>query len=395
PTPAPTRSPSPTPVRTSAAPTAPPEAAFVPLTPVRVLDTRFGTGGRSGKLGPGETYDLVLAGRNGVPAGATAVALNLTGTQVTSGTHLTVWPAGQPRPETAVLNLRPGGTAASLVVAGLGTGGATSVRNLAGEVSLVADVVGYWTRSSGALYHPVQPARLLDTRTTADGARRIADQETRTLQVRGAGGVPSAATAVALNVTSVGPQQSGFVTVTPSGAQGTTSSVNYAAGETVPNRVITGLSSGGAVDLFVAGSTHVLVDVVGWYGPSTSPGGSAYTALTPSRLVDSRDGTGTPRGAFGPKTTRDVQATGVRGVPAGATAVVLSLTGTSPTASQTFVAAFPDGTALPGTSDLNLVRGETRSNLAIVPLSAAGKLSLYNEGGSTDVIADVLGYYAR
>ncbi len=365
------------------------------MAPVRVLDTRDGTGGRATKVGPGETYDLVLAGRQGVPAGATAVALNLTGTQVTAGTHLTVWPAGRPRPETAVLNLRPGRTAASLVVAGLGDGGATSVRNLAGEVSLVADVVGYWTRSAGALYHPVVPARLLDTRTATDGAQRLDDQETRGLQVRGRAGVPASATGVALNVTSVGAVQPGFVTVTPSGARGATSSVNYAKGETVPNRVITGLSAGGAVDLFVAGSTHVLVDVVGWYGPSSVAGGSAYTALTPSRLVDSRIGTGTPKGPFGPKTTRDVQATGVGGVPAGATAVVLSLTATGPTASQTFVAAFPDGTALPGTSDLNLVRGETRSNLAIVPLSGAGRLSLYNEGGTTEVIADVLGYYAR
>ena len=336
--------------------------------------------------------DLVLAGCDGVPADATAVAMNLTATRPTSGTHLTVWPAGQPQPDTAVLNLKPRTTAASLVVAGLGRGGATSVRNLAGDVDLVADVVGYWSRSGGARYHPVQPARLLDTRTAAGGARRIADQERQELAVRGRGGVPAGATAVVLNVTAVGPSRAGYVTITPSGVTGSTSSVNYAAGETVPNRVVTGLSAGGAIDVFAAGSTHVLVDVVGWYGPGA--GGSAYTALTPSRLVDSRDGTGTPRGPLGPQATRDVQVTGRASVPDGATAVVLSLAGASPTASQTFIAAFPDGTALPGTSDLNLVRGQTRSNLAVVPLSDAGRLSLYNEGGRTHVIADVLGYYA-
>jgi hypothetical protein len=328
-----------------------------------------------------------------VPADATAVALNLTGTHATSGTHLTVWPTGAARPETAVLNLRPGATAASLVVAGLGAGGATSVRNLAGSVDLVADVVGYWTRSGGALYHPVQPARLLDTRTPAGGARRLADQEQQRLAVAGRAGVPTSATAVVLNVTAVGPTRSGYLTVSPSGTRTTTSSVNFAAGQTVPNRVVSGLADG-AVDVRAAGATHVLVDVVGWYGPASVPGGSAYTALTPARLVDSRDGTGTPRGAFGARVTRDVQATGRLGVPAGATAVVLSLTGTGPSASQTFVTAFPDGTTRPGTSDLNLVRGETRSNLAVVPLSSAGRLSLYNEAGTTQVVADVLGYYA-
>jgi hypothetical protein len=111
---------------------APTGARFVPLAPVRVLDTRVGTGGRKAPVAGGETHDLVLAGAHGIPSGATAVALNLTGTGATAGTHLTVWPSGGVRPDTSVLNLRPGGTAASLVVAGLGGSGATSVRNLAG-----------------------------------------------------------------------------------------------------------------------------------------------------------------------------------------------------------------------------------------------------------------------
>ncbi|MDP9435145.1 MAG: hypothetical protein M3P93_08135, partial [Actinomycetota bacterium] len=338
-----------------------------------------------------DVLDLRLAGAAGVPADATAVALNLTGTRPTSGTHLTVWPTGTVRPETSVLNLRTGATAASLVVAGLG-GGSASVRNLAGQVDLVADVVGYYTGSGGDLYHPGTPARLLDTRTP-DGGGRVSDQETRSLVVRGRGGVPSTATAAVLNVTAVGPSASGFVAVAPAGTPRGTSSVNYAAGETVPNRVVTGLSSDGRVDLFVAGATHVLVDVVGWYAPASVGGGSGLHALTPSRLVDSRSGTGTPRLPFGAQVTRDVQVTGVAGVPAGASAVVVSLTGTGASASQTHVSAFPDGTPRPGTSDLNLVRGQTRANLAVVPLSADGRMSLYNEAGTTDVLADVLGYY--
>lgn len=363
----------------------------MPLTPTRVLDTRNGTGGRRTPLGAEEVLELRLAGVGAVPAGATAVALNLTGTRPSSGTHLTVWPTGAARPETAVLNLRPGATAASLVVAGVGTGGATSVRNLAGTVDLVGDVVGYWTRGTGAAYSPVTPSRLLDTRAT-NGGGALADQESRRLQVTGRGGVPSGASAVVLNVTSVGAPRSGYLTVSPaSGRRPETSSVNFSARQTVPNRVITGLSADGGIDVFAAGGGHVLVDVVGWYGAS---GRSSYTSLTPSRMVDSRDGTGTPKGKMGPDITRDVQATGRLGVPAGATAVVLSLTATGPTAAQTFVTAFPDGTLRADTSDLNLLQGETRSNLAVVPLSSAGRFSLYNAAGSSHVIADVLGYYS-
>lgn len=366
-------------------------SSYVPLTPVRVLDTRSGTGGRSTPLSAGAPYDLVLAGRAGVPSQATAVALNLTATHASAGTHLTVWPAGSAEPATSVLNLRPGPTAASLVMAGLGVRGAASIATLAGTVDVVGDVVGYWTRGSGALYHPVAPARLLDTRK--DGGP-VGDGATRRLPVVGSGGVPAGATAVVLNVTALGGPLPGYLTVAPSGTRPPTSSVNFAAREVVPNRVVSALSSDGAVDVTAAGGAQVLVDVAGWYGPAGLAGGSAYTPVAPARLVDSRSGTGTTRGPFGAGESRDVQVAGVAGVPAGATAVVLSLTGTGATATQTFVNAFPGGTSLPATSDLNLLRGETRANLAVVPLSADGRMTLYNQAGTTQVVADVLGYDA-
>ena len=384
------------PVSPPAAPT-PAGSRFVPLPPVRAVDTRTGTGGRSGPLTAGEEHDLVLAGARGVPADATAVALNLTGTDATAATHLTVWPAGGVRPDTSVLNLVPGATAASLVVAGLGPTGATTVRNLAGQVHLVADVVGYWKRETGGLYHPVAPARLLDTRTAGGGARRLDDTEIRTVAVAGRSGVPATATAVILNVTAVGPRRAGYLTVTPSGARSGTSSVNFAARQTVPNRVVTGLSSDGRIDVLASRATHVLVDVVGWFGPSgaaAASGGSAFHPVAPTRLVDSRNGTGTHRSAFGAAITRDVQTTGRAGIPAGATAAVVTLTATAPTAAEGFVAAFADGQRRPGTSDLNTAGGQTRSNLAVVQLSSKGRISLYNATGRTHVVVDVLGYYA-
>jgi hypothetical protein len=373
---------------------APRGARFVPLAPVRVVDTRTGTGGRRSPLRPGEAHDLRLGGSSGVPSDATAVALNLTGTGATAATHLTVWPAGGVQPETSVLNLRPGAAAASLVVAGLGASGAATVRNLAGSVHLVADVVGYYSRESGALYHPVTPSRLLDTRATSGGATPLSDGQTRTLRLHGRAGVPSTATAVVLNVTSLGSRRPGYLTITPSGARSRTSSVNYAAGQTVPNRVLTGLSSTGRIDVLASRSTDVLVDVIGWFAPASTPGGSAFHAVAPTRLVDSRKGTGTHRSAFGARITRDVQVSGRADVPAGAKAVVVSITTTSPTAGSGYVTAFSDGQLRPGTLDVTTSRARTRANLGVVQLSSRGRMSLYNATGSTHIVVDVLGYYA-
>jgi hypothetical protein len=90
-----------------------------------------------------------------------------------------------------------------------------------------------------------------------------------------------------------------------------------------------------------------------------------------------------------------VLASGRAGIPAGATAVVVSLTATSPTATEGYVSAFADGRRRPGTSDLNTARGQTRSNLAVVQLSSSGRMSLYNAAGATHVLVDVLGYYSE
>ena len=52
---------------------------------IRILDTRNGTGGRLGPLGPGGSFDLQVTGRGGVPAsGVDSVVMNVTATEPTS-----------------------------------------------------------------------------------------------------------------------------------------------------------------------------------------------------------------------------------------------------------------------------------------------------------------------
>jgi hypothetical protein len=87
-----------------------------------------------------------------------------------------------------------------------------------------------------------------------------------TLQVAGANGIPAIARTVILNVTVDQPADGGYLTVWPAGGtMPATSNVNYVRGQTVPNSVVVGLSSTGKIDLSSFRSTHILVDVVGWF----------------------------------------------------------------------------------------------------------------------------------
>jgi hypothetical protein len=134
--------------------TTPAEAvAFVPITPCRLFDTRpeFQVGARSAPLGPGDIHTVEATGDNGdcngIPAGATAVSMNMTSTDATAPTFLTVWAAGETRPEASSMNPVPGAPAVpNGVISALNSDGEFSVYNLAGNVHVIADINGYYVQ---------------------------------------------------------------------------------------------------------------------------------------------------------------------------------------------------------------------------------------------------------
>ena len=79
-------------------------------------------------------------------------------------------------------------------------------------------------------------------------------------------------------------------------------------------------------------------------------------------------------------------------VPATARAVVLNITVTN-TSAASYLSAWPDQSPRPLASDLNWTVGETLASLAVVELSSAGTVDLYNAAGTTEVIVDVAGWY--
>jgi hypothetical protein len=110
-------------------------------------------------------------------------------------------------------------------------------------------------------------------------------------------------------------------------------------------------------------------------------------SVRPERLYDSRSGA-----PLAPREDRHL-CESLASVPDDATAVVLNLTVVSPTA-YGYLAAWPANTdAPPSVSALNFAPGTVTSNLAVLPVGAAGCFTLHNgSGGTAHVVVDVQGY---
>jgi hypothetical protein len=381
------------------------------LTPARLMDTRpgqttvDGAAAGTGAVAPGAVQVLQVTGRGGVPGtGVGAVVLNITATGPTAAGFLTVFPTGEARPQASSLNFAAGQTVANLAVAKLGSGGQVSIYNSAGSTFLIADVTGWFP--SSATFTPLTPARLLDTRpgqNTIDGLSSgggpAASGSVRSLKVTGRGGVPASNVgAVILNVTATGPSGPGFVTVYPTGeVRPLASNLNYAAGQTVANLVVAKVGAGGQVDLYnQGGSTHLVADVTGWF-----PTASSYNPLSPARVLDTRPGQTTVdhvsegSGAVGPGRTVTVKVTGRGGVPeVSVGAVVLTVTATGPTEAG-YLTVYPTGTPRPLASNLNFAPGQTVANLVVTKAGTGGQVTIYNDTGSTHLVADVSGWLTR
>ena len=383
---------------------------FVPLSPTRILDTRYGNGAAIAAVGPGSTLTVQITGRGGIPAtGVAAVVLNVAVTNTTvNGGYLIVYPTEDPRPLAANLNWSHGQTVANLLEVGLGYSGRLNIYNATGYADVIFDVAGYVPAITGApasagLYNPVVPSRILDTRTTNGGyPTPLGPGATLNLQVTGRGGVPATGvSAVALNVAVANPTSWSYLTVYPAGtALPVAANLNFTAGATVPNRVVVKVGSGGQVSIFNGfGSTNVVVDVNGWFTDGSNPSatGGTFTGVTPTRILDTRVGTGGFRAPLGAGQSLALQVAGNGGVPTMTdqvkpTAAVINVTVTNTTAWSNLT-VYPSGSALPLASDLNWPAGTTVPNLVIVKLGPDGKIVINNAFGATDVIVDVEGWY--
>ena len=377
-----------------------PDGTYHALPPARLLDTRIGAGGVAGPVGPASAIDVKVTDQGGIPAsGVGAVVLNVTVTQPTAAGFLTLYPSGSAPPLASNLNFVPGQDVPNLVVVKVGADGRVGIYNSAGTSHVIFDVAGWFSDNDAGTvgrYRPLVPARIADSRNGTGAAVRLGPNASMELQVAGAGGVPATgADAAVLNVVATQTTAPGFVSVHPTGSpRPGVSNLNFEPGDTVANRAIVKLGTGGKVTIYnLAGGTDIVVDVGGWFtDASAPPAPGTFVAVQPARVLDTRDGTGGVVGTRPAGTAVEVQIAGRGGVPAtGVSAVVLNVTATQPAAAG-FLTLFPSGNVLPLASDLNVEAGETRPNLAVVAVGAGGKVTLY-VAMQSHVVLDVEGWF--
>jgi hypothetical protein len=373
-----------------AQPTAP-ATGFAPVPPARLVDTR--TDGVTPRLGAGTMTRIQVTGHGGVPAGAKAVLTNTTVTEPTGSGFLTMWNCSAERPEVSTLNFAMYETVANTATIPLdAAGGLCAFSSVSAD--LVIDIGGYYSASANGRYTPLAPQRLMDSREGVGTPTRLSGERSVELPVVGVAGVPSNATAVALNVTGIYPSSNAFVTAYPCGNLPPTSSLNPSVGRITPNLVMAQVSANGTVCLFTNVDVDLVVDVVGFVSATSA---NRFTPSTPFRFTDTRDlnrpevhaGQAGQRLAVGQ--TVVIAMAGVRGIPANARAVSANITVVD-AIGRGFVTAWPCG-EIPTASNVNYEPGAAIANAAELPLSSSGAICIYSST-SAHVIIDVNGWWS-
>jgi len=383
---------------------------YVPIVPVRILDSRFGTGlsGLSGKFVASVARTFSVAGLGSIPAAAVAVTGNVTVTRQNAAGYVAVTPTAQANPPSSTLNFPLTGDRANNVTVPLSSAGTLSMTFKAGAgrtTDLVFDVTGYFLPDdSAATYHPVTPTRLLDSRfgTGQPGgtpAKFLAGVP-QTFTVGGGLTIPVAATAITGNVTVTRQTKAGYLAITPDPtASPPASTLNFPLADDRANGFTAPLNTSHQLSIVyitaTGAKTDVVLDVTGYYLADLT--GLHFYPLNPGRIMDTRPGVANSglTGPFGSSVPRDLATVGHWAIPTGAQALTGNLTVTGQTSSG-YATITPTPDANPPTSTLNFPLGDNRANGVTVPLSGTGSLWLVFKGGSgrmTNLILDVTGYF--
>jgi hypothetical protein len=398
-------------------------ASFVPIKPVRLLDTRAGIGMTS-KLSNRAARTLTVVNRtpgdptSNIPSNAVAVAGNFTITRQTSDGHAAMTTFLQNDPTTSTLNVPFGDTRANGTIVRLAGDvvGVTWVGSPGSKADAIFDATGYFVpteQSAGVRrgnFRPASPYRVVNTRTGQGISSALRPNQPRTFTVPLVG-VDANSTAVTGNLTVVRPTGAGHLTLAPTAAVTTTSTLNFPAGDTRANNVVAKL--GGTVSNRTLTVTyvgppgtiaHVVFDVTGTFGS----GQIGYVPLVPNRIVDSRIGLGFS-GRIAAGTAKDAPVE--NRVPSDPSKNLPPDSSTDPllfkfgiTGNATFVTPTRAGhlTVLghwpespPQTSTINSPAMDTRANGVIFGHCCGPTAAFWYEApsGFTHVVFDVTGYF--
>ena len=249
-------------------------------------------------------------------------------------------------------------------------------------------VVSQSYTTTGGFYTPVTPVRVLDTRKAIGVSTEtpVAADGVVKLKVAGVQGLPATGvTAVALNVTATDATKLGYIVAYPDGgALPDVSNVDFTANQNVANTVIVEVGSDGYVDLAneSSGTTDILADLQGYY---SLDGTSGYNSVTQTRLLDTRKTAAVPAGGT---VKLDLGAS----YP-GITAAMLNVTAVDATGNG-YLTAYPDGGAVPATSNVNYLANQLVPNEVVVQVGSDGYVDFANYGkGEVNILVDLSGYF--
>ena len=375
-----------------------PGTTYVPIVPVRLVDTRSS---QAGPLTSGVARSFAVAGAAGIPANAVAITGNLTAVAPTAAGWISLSTSSSVAATTSALNFPAGDTRANGVTMLLGDDGRLSAvfKGGSGTTHLILDVTGYFIpTNTGATFTPIGPARVLDSRTGQGGfSSPFVSGTPRRIQLSGVAGIPLDAVAVTGNLTVTGQTESGYVSMTTSSMSSpTVSTINVPRGDTRANGLTIKLSSAGRAYLvYVGGATGVasanlIFDVTGYYRAGT--GGLRFYPVDPRRIFDTRVGNPPSLQAGVP---RPVNVVGAGTIPSDVDAIASNVTITGQTQGG-YVSITTSSTTTPTTSTINFPPGDIRANNTVNALDGAGRVwAIFKapSGARTHLIVDLAGYF--
>jgi hypothetical protein len=379
-----------------------PALRFVPVTPCRIVDTRNWAGPFGGPtMTAGSTRSFAVP-QSACPIPITAQAYSLNVTVVPQGPlgYLSLWPTGQTQPYVSTLNSWGGGVVANAAIVPAGNGGSVSVF-VSNPSDVILDINGYFDSTTGASaswFYPATPCRVADTRNANGlfGGPSMTTRQTRDFPIpQSSCGIPSTASAYAVNVTVVPSGVLGYLTTWPTGLPlPVASTLNSWTGRVVANAAIVPAGTNESISVFVTDPTDVILDINGYFGPSGSAGALSFYSVTPCRVADTRNANGPFGGPeMGASSTRSfaIPSSGC-GVPATAAAYPVNVT-VVPDGVLGYLTVWPTGATQPYVSTLNSWDGSVAANAAIVPAGTDAEISIYVTH-PTHVVLDINGYFA-
>jgi hypothetical protein len=244
------------------------------VPPLRILDTRFGTGVTKGRIAPGQTISMKVAGMGSIPAtGVGAAMLNVTIVNPTMSVYLVLYPTGGTLPHVSTNAFQKGETRAARVVVGVGPDGKVNVFSPYATADVVVDIVGWFSKTSsaagGASFIPLPVSQRLTPAQT--GSASWTKLGSKPIAIAGVDGIPamSAAihpSAVVTNLHVSASTTGGYLFAYPAEPRTSGSDLNFLTGQVVQNLGVATLASNGAFLLFSTSQANVTIDIYGWFG---------------------------------------------------------------------------------------------------------------------------------